>query len=238
MGFTTYWVQFWYPLSTQTSQPSCRFPFEATILSFFSHLLPSNRDHHKIKKYYQTTAGQQEKTKLIGIPNSNFNFHNDLLYHGQRLYIPSTTNLRPSILHEFHETPSIGHSGLKATLARLVASFYWPGMYRDTKTFITECLPWKQNKPINKKPLGLLQPIPPNQNLGWTNNWFYHSLTIIIRPYNYLGGLWPTFKISSFHSPSHVLHRLPTSQPFFCGDLQVAWHSKIHNLRPRPALPQ
>ena len=53
----------------------------------------------KLKNNYQTTTGQLEKNKLIGIPNSDFNFHNDLLYHGQRLYIPSTTNLRPFILH-------------------------------------------------------------------------------------------------------------------------------------------
>ena len=110
----------------------------------------------KLKKYYHTATGQQEKNKRIGIPNLDFNFHKDLLYHGQRLYIPSTTNLRPSILHEFHATPSAGHSGLKATPARLTASFYWPGMYMDTKTFIRECLPCQQNKPINTKPLGLL----------------------------------------------------------------------------------
>ena len=67
---------------------------------------------------------RKKKNKLIGIPISNFIFHNDLLYHGQRLYIPSATNLRPSILHEFHATPSAGHSGFKATLARLAASVY------------------------------------------------------------------------------------------------------------------
>ena len=64
------------------------------------------------------------------------------------------------MLHEFHTTPSAGHSGLKATMARLATSFYWPRTYHDTKTYIKQCLPCQQNKPSNKKPLGLLQPIP------------------------------------------------------------------------------
>ena len=148
IGFMAYWVQFWYPLSAPDVATKLSIPFQATTLSFLSHLLFNT----KLKKYYQTTNGQQEKNKLIGIPNSNFSFHNDLLYHDQRLYIPLATNLYPSILHEFHETPSAGHSDLKATLARLVTSFYWPGMYRDTQLFIKSASPANKTNPSTKNP--------------------------------------------------------------------------------------
>lgn len=43
------------------------------------------------------------------------------------------------LLTEFHLSPVAGHSGLQATLARLGACFYWPGMYSAAKNFISQC---------------------------------------------------------------------------------------------------
>ncbi|KAL0281945.1 UNVERIFIED_CONTAM: hypothetical protein Sradi_7277800 [Sesamum radiatum] len=45
-----------------------------------------------------------------------------------------------ALLTEFHASPVSGHSGTKATLARLSGSFYWPGMLADVKKFVGECL--------------------------------------------------------------------------------------------------
>ncbi|XP_050890468.1 uncharacterized protein LOC127095884 [Lathyrus oleraceus] len=58
----------------------------------------------------------------------HFSHKSDLLYFKDRLFIPEETGLRLEILQEFHASPLGGHSGIQATLARVSASFYWPGM--------------------------------------------------------------------------------------------------------------
>lgn len=58
-------------------------------------------------------------------------------------------NLRHTLLHEFHVTPSAGHFGLKPTLARISASFTWPGLHSDTKRFIQHCNVCQHNKYLN-----------------------------------------------------------------------------------------
>lgn len=63
-------------------------------------------------------------------------------------------------MQEYHATPLGGHSGLQPTLARLAASFSWPGMYTTTKEYIKECKECQYNKYQPKKKQGLLQPLP------------------------------------------------------------------------------
>jgi len=114
----------------------------------------------ELQDYYETKRGEEEVHRLISLPDTNYSFHHDLLYHAQRLYVPSIEHIRSAILHEFHASPTASHSGIKATMARLATSFFWPGMYHDTKRYIKECLPCQQNKSLHQKPFGLLQPIP------------------------------------------------------------------------------
>ena len=229
MGFTTYWVQFWYPLSTRTSQPSCRFPLQATILIFFSHLLPSTRDHHKIKEILSDSNWAVRKKQIDRYSQLRFQFSQGLTVPWSET-LHSINNQSPPICRAFRSQSHSSSFSCLFLLARYVHGH--KNVHQRVPSLSTE------QTHQHKTPRIITTHTPSNQNLGWTNNWFYHSLTIIVRPYSYLGGLWSTFKISSFHSPPHVLHRLSTSQPFFCGDLQVAWHSEIHNLRPRPALSQ
>lgn len=51
--------------------------------------------------------------------------------------------------------------GIKKTLARLQQNFYWDSMAHDVSEFVKQCLICQQVKTVNKKPGGLLQPIPP-----------------------------------------------------------------------------
>ncbi|KAI5424744.1 hypothetical protein KIW84_030800 [Lathyrus oleraceus] len=67
----------------------------------------------------------QEDTKM----RQHFSHKSDLLYFKDRLFIPEETELRLEILQEFHASPLGGHFGIQATLARVSASFYWPGMH-------------------------------------------------------------------------------------------------------------
>ncbi|VFQ98572.1 unnamed protein product [Cuscuta campestris] len=56
-----------------------------------------------------------------GTTSSEISVHNDLLYHGHRLYLNPSSQLRNPLLHEFHATPLAGHQGVERTFRRLGA---------------------------------------------------------------------------------------------------------------------
>lgn len=56
----------------------------------------------------------------------HFQYRTGILYFKDRIFIPREYQLAPTLLHEFHSSSLGGHSGIKATLAQLFATFYWP----------------------------------------------------------------------------------------------------------------
>lgn len=64
------------------------------------------------------------------------------------------------LLQEFHASLMGGHSGVKATLARLSASFYWPNMHAAVKEFVQQCVVCQHHKNNTHSPYDLLQPLP------------------------------------------------------------------------------
>lgn len=103
----------------------------------------------RIKQFYlQHGNGQALIAKWHEDPDkrSKFNFIDGLLYVGERLYVPDACGLQTPILHEFHASPLGGHSGTKATLARIAASFYWPSMKKSTTEVVVKCLVCQQHK--------------------------------------------------------------------------------------------
>ncbi|KAL0366302.1 UNVERIFIED_CONTAM: Transposon Ty3-G Gag-Pol polyprotein [Sesamum radiatum] len=64
------------------------------------------------------------------------------------------------MLSEFHSSSLEGHSSAQTTYARLAASFYWPKMLLDVKSFVKRCVPCQQSKYSTEKPLETLQPLP------------------------------------------------------------------------------
>jgi hypothetical protein len=115
-----------------------------------------------LQRYYKTDKqGQDMVSKILSGTDQTqaYSFKDELVYFKNRLYIPDSSDLRTAILKEYHSTPTAGHSGLQPTLARLSASFLWPGIYRDVKDFIQQCLICQQNKYMPTKKQGLLQPL-------------------------------------------------------------------------------
>ena len=79
---------------------------------------------------------------------------------GDRLYIPRQDTLRRRLMHECHDTTWAGHPGQQRTLALLERAFYWPQMRDDVDAYVRTCLICQQDKPINQRPGGLLEPLP------------------------------------------------------------------------------
>lgn len=63
------------------------------------------------------------------------------------------------MLQEFHETPIGGHAGVERTFMQLSASFYWEGMRKDVKDYVSNCVTCQTVKYSTAAPSGLLQPL-------------------------------------------------------------------------------
>ncbi|XP_058769067.1 uncharacterized protein LOC131642924 [Vicia villosa] len=116
-----------------------------------------------LKAFYSTDpAGKDLVRQMTQQHNDqeNFTFIQGLIYHKDRIFIPDLAELRNTILHEYHSTPTAGHSGVKATMARISASFSWPGLYLAVKEMVKHCTVCQHNKYVTQKKKGLLQPLP------------------------------------------------------------------------------
>lgn len=79
----------------------------------------------------------------------------------KRLYIPpSAQDLRRTLLAEHHDSVLAGHLGQDKTYACLQRNYWWPTMRRDVRDYITTCPSCQVNKSRNRRPYGLLQPLP------------------------------------------------------------------------------
>jgi len=78
---------------------------------------------------------------------------NDGLYfHGLQLYVP--LSLRTQCIEEHHSTPWSAHPGYIRCHEYISRNYWWPGMRRDIKQFISSCPSCQINKPVNTLPRG------------------------------------------------------------------------------------
>ncbi len=91
---------------------------------------------------------------------SHFHLQNGLLWYKQRwLYVPEG-RVRELLLKECHDGSLTGHGGAKRTTTFLKKSYYWPNLKDDAEEYVKTCLVSQQNRTLNKKQAGLLQPLP------------------------------------------------------------------------------
>ena len=57
------------------------------------------------------------------------------------VWVPHDATLRAKLISEHHETPIVGHLGVKKTYARLFPHFRWEGMKKDVEEFVRTCDP-------------------------------------------------------------------------------------------------
>ena len=135
------------------------------ITEVISHLA------EEIKNSYQEDQGVQAIIKVLERPEEattpelrkqakKYVVKDNLLYWGNRVYIPNQPKLRLKIFQEYHDVPAAGHFGFDKTYETISRSFYWPGIAEDLKTYITSCDACQRNKSRHQVPAGLLQPLP------------------------------------------------------------------------------
>ncbi|KAE8692821.1 cytochrome P450 78A7-like [Hibiscus syriacus] len=84
-----------------------------------------------------------------------------LLYaRGHRLYVPQFKGLRKEFMRECHDSKWAGQPGIHRTLALIAEHYYWPHMGNDVEAYVKTCLVCQQDKIEQRRPAGLLQPLP------------------------------------------------------------------------------
>jgi hypothetical protein len=83
-----------------------------------------------------------------------------LLMHKNRIYVPSSRELRNLVLKEMHDVPYVGHPGYQKMITTVRSQFFWPGMKKDVVDYIARCMECQKVKVEHRHPVGLLQPLP------------------------------------------------------------------------------
>lgn len=66
---------------------------------------------------------------LLTVPNYLFlHIRDDFILQNDRIWLPKGLQVIPTILAEFHNTPTSGHMGIAKTLGRINENFAWPSM--------------------------------------------------------------------------------------------------------------
>ncbi len=119
----------------------------------------------KLQKEVRLASRRDEFAKEVkqNIQNgakSHFHLRNGLLWYKQnRLYVPKG-KLRDALLKECHDGPLVGHGGAKRSTTFFKKSYYWPNLKDSVEEYVKTCLTCQQNRTLNKKQAGLLQPLP------------------------------------------------------------------------------
>ena len=62
-----------------------------------------------------------------------------LVYWKGMLYVPRNKELREDIIRIHHDDPIAGHPGRYKTQELITRDFWWPGMQREIRQYITGC---------------------------------------------------------------------------------------------------
>jgi len=83
----------------------------------------------------------------------------------RRVFVPDDMILKQQLLKEHHDSILAGHLGIDKTYDNLARYFYWPRMVKDVQAYVRSCPSCCIMKHSNKRPAGLLQPLPiPTRN--------------------------------------------------------------------------
>jgi hypothetical protein len=113
----------------------------------------------KLASHQDVFAKEARQSIQIGA-KSHFHLRNGLLWYKQnRLYVPER-KIKDTLLKECHDGPLASHGGAKRTTTFPKKSYYWPNLKDDAEEYVKTCLLCQQNRTLNKKKAGLLQPLP------------------------------------------------------------------------------
>lgn len=89
----------------------------------------------------------------------------DLGKMDDRLWVPEKTTdgtifLRTALIREAHAPPIFAHQGQNKCVKMLEREYFWPGMKRTIRQYISNCHECRRNKTVHDKTPGLLHSLP------------------------------------------------------------------------------
>ena len=83
-----------------------------------------------------------------------------LLMHRNRIYVPSSGELRNLVLKEMHNVPYVGHPGYHKMITAVRRQFFRMGIKKDVVDYISRCMECRRVKVEHRHPTSLLQTLP------------------------------------------------------------------------------
>ena len=161
MGFD-YQIQFRSGASNQAADALLRLPEHTTSL-FLTLSVPCLTFMDELRAQLTASSEFQDMVKAIQTSPSaypDYTIVNDLVLRKGRIWLPSKLALIPTLLTEFHATPTGGHLGTAKTVARIMENFHWTGLRKDVADFVAQCMDCQSVKYETKRVAGLLCPLP------------------------------------------------------------------------------
>ena len=111
---------------------------------------------------------------------SGYELNDDLVLASRetgRIWVPPDEQLRREVLATHHDGRIAGHLGTSGTLELVGRKYWWKDVIEFTRRYVEGCHTCARNKVRNKKPGGLLQPLPvPEGPWLWTQSDFITQL--------------------------------------------------------------
>ena len=132
--------------------------FNALELSAASYkhedLIMAQRNDAKLKQVIEGIESNKHVPKEYRISKSKLFMKNNLFMcnHHSHYLVVCPSELRSDVLDLSHSQWYSGHFGIFKTHKRVLASFWWPGLYSDRVDFITQCEVCISLKPLNRNP--------------------------------------------------------------------------------------
>jgi len=86
-----------------------------------------------------------------------YSVHEGLIYHNERLCIPTDRSVRETLLVIYHDDQN--HFGTSNSQSNFSRDFLWPGIMNDVETYIRFCDSCAQKKSATQAPAGFLYPL-------------------------------------------------------------------------------
>ena len=114
-----------------------------------------------IRKEKATDALFRHTSQLLTSSNTTqwtYRIVNGLLYRKNQQFVPEMSRIY--VITRCHNSPAAGHFGSAKTLHLIIRSYFWPGLARMVKHYVTSCETCARNKSSLHRPYGHLQPFP------------------------------------------------------------------------------
>jgi len=103
-------------------------------------------ENNIVKKIRRNNIREKEIVQVLEKKDGLAWEEDRMAYMEERIYMPNNKKLRKEILKEHHDPADIGHPGQYRMLELLKKTYWWPGLKKDIKKYMQECLKCQQNK--------------------------------------------------------------------------------------------